>query len=75
LPQNVLAPPLVYKEGKETKMEDAKKGKGAVAYYAEGGLRDPVCCICGEKAPEREFRGQGVCAHCIEYIRSKGLIE
>ena len=41
------------------------------AFYSADDLKDARCCLCGEKEPEREFRGLGVCNHCIEYIRTK----
>ncbi|GHU65122.1 hypothetical protein AGMMS49983_12290 [Clostridia bacterium] len=56
-------------------MEESTDTKNAVTYYSEAELKDPVCCICGEKSPEREFRGLGVCSHCIEYIKIKGLTD
>jgi hypothetical protein len=53
-------------------MEKLKKTKGAITYYAEDGLKDVVCCLCGEKIPEYEFRGRRICSHCIDYIRARG---
>jgi hypothetical protein len=60
---------MVYKENK---MDNSTRTKDVDTYYAEDGLKDAICCLCGEKSPDREFRGLGVCTHCIEYIRGKG---
>ena len=45
--------------------------KESNAFYSANELKDARCCLCGEKKPEREFRGLGVCNHCIEYIRTR----
>ena len=49
-----------------------KKNNNSIptVFYSEEELRDPVCCLCGEKGPEQEYRGLGVCRRCIEHIRS-----
>jgi hypothetical protein len=53
-------------------MEKFMKKEDAVTYYSVDGLKDTACCLCGEKSPEYEFRGLGVCTHCLDYIRAKG---
>jgi hypothetical protein len=52
-------------------MRTSRKTKDAVTYYSVDALKDTICCLCGEKAPDHAFRGLGVCSHCIEYIRTQ----
>ncbi len=33
---------------------------------------DPTCAICGETGAEYTFRSKGVCAQCLEDVRSNG---
>ena len=52
-------------------MKNTRAIQNSVVFYSEGQSKDvAICCICGEKTPERKYRGLGVCSHCLEYIRT-----